>query len=95
VISTQSLFIDPPLGRVGITETEARASGQPLLVGHRPMTLVGRAVEKDETKGFMKVVVDAQTSRILGAAILGTGGDEAIHGLLDVMSAGIPYTTLQ
>ena len=94
-IAAYALFIDPPLGRVGITETEARASGRPLLVGHRPMTRVGRAVEKDETKGFMKVVVDAQTSRILGAAILGTGGDEAIHGLLDVMSAGIPYTTLQ
>jgi pyruvate/2-oxoglutarate dehydrogenase complex dihydrolipoamide dehydrogenase (E3) component len=94
-IPAYALFIDPPLGRVGITETEARASGRPLLVGHRPMTRVGRAVEKDETKGFMKVVVDAQTSRILGAAILGTGGDEAIHGLLDVMSAGIPYTALQ
>jgi pyruvate/2-oxoglutarate dehydrogenase complex dihydrolipoamide dehydrogenase (E3) component len=94
-IPAYALFIDPPLGRVGMTETEARASGRPLLVGHRPMTRVGRAVEKDETKGFMKVVVDAQTSRILGAAILGTGGDEAIHGLLDVMSAGIPYTTLQ
>jgi pyruvate/2-oxoglutarate dehydrogenase complex dihydrolipoamide dehydrogenase (E3) component len=94
-IPAYALFIDPPLGRVGITETEARASGRPLLVGHRPMTRVGRAVEKDETKGFMKVVVDAQTSRILGAAILGTGGDEAIHGLLDAMSAGIPYTTLQ
>jgi pyruvate/2-oxoglutarate dehydrogenase complex dihydrolipoamide dehydrogenase (E3) component len=90
-----ALFIDPPLGRVGITETEARASGRPLLVGRRSMTRVGRAVEKDETKGFMKVIVDAQTSRILGAAILGTGGDEAIHGLLDVMSAGIPYTALQ
>jgi pyruvate/2-oxoglutarate dehydrogenase complex dihydrolipoamide dehydrogenase (E3) component len=94
-IAAYALFIDPPLGRVGMTETEARASGRPLLVGHRPMTRVGRAVEKDETKGFMKVVVDAETSRILGAAILGTGGDEAIHGILDVISAGIPYTTLQ
>ena len=94
-IPAYALFIDPPLGRVGITETEARASGRQLLVGHRPMTRVGRAVEKDETKGFMKVVVDAQTSRILGAAILGISGDEAIHGLLDAMNAGIPYTTLQ
>ena len=94
-IPAYALFIDPPLGRVGMTETEARASGRPLLVGHRPMTRVGRAVEKDETKGFMKVVVDAETRRILGAAILGTGGDEAIHGILDVMNAGVPYTTLQ
>ncbi|RQH05372.1 FAD-containing oxidoreductase [Paraburkholderia dinghuensis] len=94
-IPAYALFIDPPLGRVGITETEARASGRPLLVGRRPMTRVGRAVEKDETRGFMKVVVDAQTSRILGAAILGTGGDEAIHGILDVINAGIPYTALQ
>jgi len=94
-VPAYALFIDPPLGRVGITETEARESGRPLLVGHRPMTRVGRAVEKDETKGFMKVVVDAETSKILGAAILGTGGDEAIHGILDVMNAGIPYTALQ
>ncbi|MEX3856735.1 FAD-containing oxidoreductase [Paraburkholderia sp. BR10923] len=94
-IPAYALFIDPPLGRVGMTETQARASGRPLLVGHRPMTRVGRAVEKSETKGFMKVVVDAQTSRILRAAILGTGGDEAIHGLLDVINAGLPYTTLQ
>ncbi|WP_233866833.1 FAD-containing oxidoreductase [Paraburkholderia adhaesiva] len=94
-VPAYALFIDPPLGRVGMTETEARKSGRPLLVGRRPMTRVGRAVEKDETQGFMKVVVDAQTSRILGAAILGTGGDEAIHGILDVMNADIPYTTLQ
>jgi pyruvate/2-oxoglutarate dehydrogenase complex dihydrolipoamide dehydrogenase (E3) component len=94
-VPAYALYIDPPLGRVGITETEARASGRPLLVGHRPMTRVGHAVEKDETKGFMKVVVDAETSKILGAAILGTGGDEVIHGILDVMNAGVPYTTLQ
>ncbi|WP_429586442.1 hypothetical protein [Paraburkholderia youngii] len=85
-----ALFSVPPLGPVGITETEARASGQPLLVGRRSMTCVGRAVEKDEPEDLMKVIVDAETSRILGAAILGTGGDEAIHGLLDLMSAGIP-----
>jgi pyruvate/2-oxoglutarate dehydrogenase complex dihydrolipoamide dehydrogenase (E3) component len=94
-VPAYALFIDPPLGRVGMTETEARASGRPLLVGRRPMTRVGRAVEKDETKGFMKVVVDAETRKILGAAILGTGGDEAIHGILDAMNAGLPYTTLQ
>jgi pyruvate/2-oxoglutarate dehydrogenase complex dihydrolipoamide dehydrogenase (E3) component len=90
-----ALYIDPPLGRVGMTETEARKSGQPLLIGKRPMTRVGRAIEKDETQGFMKVVVDAESKKILGAAILGTGGDEAIHGVLDMMNAGLPYTTLQ
>lgn len=90
-----ALYIDPPLGRVGMTEAAARASGRPLLVGKRAMTRVGRAVEKGETQGFMKVVVDAETRRILGAAILGTGGDEAIHGILDTMNAGLPYTTLQ
>ena len=94
-IPAYALYIDPPLGRVGMTETEARAGGRKLLIGRRPMTRVGRAVEKDETKGFMKVVVDAETQRILGAAILGTGGDEAIHGILDMMNAGVPYTTLQ
>ena len=90
-----ALYTDPPLGRVGLTETAARATGRPLLVGQRPMTRVGRAVEKGETQGFMKVVVDAGTKRILGATILGTGGDEAIHGLLDVMNADLPYTVLQ
>ena len=94
-IPAYALYIDPPLGRVGMTETEARANARPLLIGRRPMTRVGRAVEKDETKGFMKVVVDAETRKILGAAILGTGGDEAIHGILDMMNAGVPYTTLQ
>ncbi len=94
-IPAYALYIDPPLGRVGMTETEARASGRKLLVGHRPMTRVGRAVEKGETKGFMKVVADAETQQILGAAILGTSGDEAIHGILDMMNAGAPYPTLQ
>ncbi len=78
-----------------MTEAQARAHGGKLLVGRRPMTRVGRAVEKDETAGFMKVVVDAQTRKILGAAILGTGGDEAIHGVLDMMNADVPFTTLQ
>jgi pyruvate/2-oxoglutarate dehydrogenase complex dihydrolipoamide dehydrogenase (E3) component len=90
-----ALYIDPPLGRAGMTEREARASGRPLLIGSRPMTRVGRAVEKDETQGFMKVVVDAETRRILGAAILGTGGDEAIHGILDIMNADVPYDKLE
>jgi pyruvate/2-oxoglutarate dehydrogenase complex dihydrolipoamide dehydrogenase (E3) component len=94
-IPAYALFIDPPLGRVGMTEAEARRSGRPLLVATRPMTRVGRAVEKDETKGFMKVVADADSKQILGAAILGTGGDEAIHGILDMMNARVPYPTLQ
>lgn len=89
------LYTDPPLGRVGMTETQARASGKTILVGRRPMTRVGRAVEKGESKGFMKIVVDADTKMILGASILGVGGDEAVHGLLDIMNAGVPYTDLQ
>jgi pyruvate/2-oxoglutarate dehydrogenase complex dihydrolipoamide dehydrogenase (E3) component len=94
-IPAYALYIDPPLGRVGITEAQARATGRPLLVGRRPMTRVGRAIEKGETQGFMTVTADAETHHILGAAILGTGGDEAIHGILDVMNARIPYTVLQ
>lgn len=90
-----ALYIDPPLGRVGVTEAQARAGGRPVLVGTRPMTKVGRAIEKDETQGFMKIVADAETRRILGAAILGTGGDEAIHGILDIMNADVPFETLQ
>jgi pyruvate/2-oxoglutarate dehydrogenase complex dihydrolipoamide dehydrogenase (E3) component len=94
-ISCYALFVDPPLGRVGMTETEARATGRPLLIGSRPMTRVGRAVEKGEAQGFMKVVVDAETKQILGAAILGLNGDEAIHGMIDLMYAKAPYTTIQ
>ncbi|OMC42829.1 FAD-containing oxidoreductase [Mycobacterium sp. IS-1264] len=93
-ISTYALYIDPPLGRAGMTVGQVRESGRKALVGKRPMTRVGRAVEKGETQGFMKVVVDAETHEILGAAILGVGGDEAIHAILDVMSAKAPYTTL-
>ncbi|TCL71843.1 FAD-containing oxidoreductase [Rhizobium sp. BK251] len=94
-IPTYGLFIDPPLGRAGMTETEARKSGRKLLIGTRPMTRVGRAVEKGETKGFMKVIVDADTKEILGASILGTGGDEAVQSILDVMYAKAPYTTIE
>ena len=90
-----ALYIDPPLGRVGMTETEARASGRRLLIATRPMSRVGRAVEKGETRGFMKAIVDSDTQRILGASILGTGGDEAIHGILDMMNADQPYPVLQ
>jgi pyruvate/2-oxoglutarate dehydrogenase complex dihydrolipoamide dehydrogenase (E3) component len=94
-ISGYALYIDPPLGRVGMTLTQARATGRKLLVGTRPMSRVGRAVEKSETQGLMQVVVDAETKQILGAAILGTSGDEAIHGILDVMNVGADYTKLQ
>jgi pyruvate/2-oxoglutarate dehydrogenase complex dihydrolipoamide dehydrogenase (E3) component len=90
-----ALYIDPPLGRIGMSDNQARASGRPLLTAQRPMSRVGRAIEKGETQGFMKVVVDAETRKILGAAILGTGGDEAIHGIIDIMNAGVSYTVLQ
>jgi len=90
-----ALYIDPPLGRVGMSEAEATKSGRKVLVGKRLMTKVGRAVEKGETQGFMKFVADAQTKEILGAAILGTGGDESIHGVLDMMNAGADYEALR
>ncbi|UVO50204.1 FAD-containing oxidoreductase [Sphingomonas sp. SUN019] len=90
-----ALYTDPPLGRVGMTEAEAVASGKRVLVASRPMTKVGRAIEKGETNGLMKVVVDADTQRILGAAILGTGGDEAIHGVLDMINANQSIDTLR
>jgi pyruvate/2-oxoglutarate dehydrogenase complex dihydrolipoamide dehydrogenase (E3) component len=90
-----ALYIDPPLGRGGMGVAEAQKAGYKVMVSTRPMTRVGRAVEKGETKGFMKVVADADTKKILGAAILGTGGDEAIHGVLDMMNAGVTYDVLQ
>jgi pyruvate/2-oxoglutarate dehydrogenase complex dihydrolipoamide dehydrogenase (E3) component len=93
-ISCYGLFTDPPLGRAGLTETEARARGRQVRIGKRAMTQVGRAVEKGETNGLMKIIVDAESQAILGAAILGVGGDEAVHGILDTMSASAPYTTL-
>ena len=93
-IMTYGLFIDPPLGRAGMTAAQAKASGRKALIGTRPMARVGRAVEKGETQGFMKVIVDAGSKEILGAAILGVTGDEVIHSLLDVMYAKAPYTTI-
>jgi pyruvate/2-oxoglutarate dehydrogenase complex dihydrolipoamide dehydrogenase (E3) component len=93
-VTTYALYIDPPLGRAGLTAAEVRASGRKALVGKRPMTRVGRAVEKGETQGFMKVVVDAETEEILGAAILGVGGDEVVQDILDVMTAKLPYTAI-
>jgi pyruvate/2-oxoglutarate dehydrogenase complex dihydrolipoamide dehydrogenase (E3) component len=94
-ITAYAVYTDPPLGRVGLTEVEVRESGRRALIGRRPMTRVGRAVEKGETQGFMKIMVDAETHEILGAAILGTGGDEAIHSILDAMYARAPYTVIQ
>jgi pyruvate/2-oxoglutarate dehydrogenase complex dihydrolipoamide dehydrogenase (E3) component len=94
-IAVYGLFVDPPLGRAGMTEAEVRATGRPALVGKRAMKDVKRAVEKGETHGFIKVVVDAKTKQILGAAILGTGGDEVVHSILDVMYAKAPYTLIE
>ena len=89
------LFIDPPLGRIGMTEQQARDSGKDVLIGKMPMKRVGRARERGETDGFMKILIDAADNKILGAAIFGIGGDEVVHSLLDVMYAGAPYTTIQ
>ena len=94
-ITAYALYVDPPLGRAGMTEAEIRKSGRKALVGKRPMTRVGRAVEKGETQGFMKIAVDAESGAILGAAILGTGGDEVIHSILDVMYAKAPWTVIR
>jgi pyruvate/2-oxoglutarate dehydrogenase complex dihydrolipoamide dehydrogenase (E3) component len=93
-ILAYNLYIDPPLGRAGMTEAQVRKSGQPALIGKYLMANVGRAREKSETQGFMKVLVDAETKLILGAAVLGVGGDEVIHSLLDVMYAKAPYTVV-
>ena len=90
-----AMYMDPPLARIGMTEAEVRKSGKPALIGTRPMTRVNRAVEKGESLGFMKVLVDAESKKILGASLLGVGCDEAIHCLLDTMYAGAPYTTVQ
>jgi pyruvate/2-oxoglutarate dehydrogenase complex dihydrolipoamide dehydrogenase (E3) component len=94
-ITAYALYIDPPLGRVGMTEREVRESGRNALIGKMMMTRVGRARERSETQGFMKILVDAETKKILGAAVLGIGGDEVIHSVLDVMYADAPYTVIQ
>jgi pyruvate/2-oxoglutarate dehydrogenase complex dihydrolipoamide dehydrogenase (E3) component len=93
-IETYGLFIDPPLGRCGMTEAAVKKSGRKALVGRRPMSRVGRAVEKGETQGFMKIIVDAETRQILGCSVLGPGGDEAVHCVLDLMYAKAPVDTL-
>lgn len=89
------LYIDPPLGRVGMTDREAHATGRPLLTNSMPMSQINRAIEKGETQGLMKITVDAETRKILGAAILGVGGDEAIHGILDIINAGVTCDALK
>ncbi len=94
-IECYGVFIDPPLGRVGLTERAAREAGFNVRIGKRQMTRVGRAREFGETQGFMKVVVDGDTDKILGAAILGLNGDEAVHSIIDIMNADLPYTTIQ
>ena len=94
-IPVYALFIDPPLARVGMGEREARASGRDVLIATMPMSRVGRARERGETTGFMKVLVDARTERILGAALLGIESDEAIHAIIDMMYADAPYTLLK
>jgi pyruvate/2-oxoglutarate dehydrogenase complex dihydrolipoamide dehydrogenase (E3) component len=90
-----AVFTDPQLGRVGMTEKEARATGRRLKIGRIPMTWVARAIERDETAGLMKIVVDASSDRILGAAILATEGGELVQTLGVLMVAGIPYTLLK
>lgn len=94
-ITAYALYTDPPLGRVGMTETEVRAAGRPALVATMPMQHVSRAYEKGETKGFMKILVDKETNRILGASLLGLAGDEVAHCILDVMYAKAPASVLQ
>lgn len=94
-IEAYALYVDPPLGRAGMTEAAVRKSGRRALVGVRPMTRVGRAVEKGEAQGFMKILVDADSNEILGCAVLGPGGDEAVHCVLDLMYAKAPVSVLQ
>ncbi|MDZ7831588.1 MAG: FAD-containing oxidoreductase [Desulfobacterales bacterium] len=94
-IPTYALYTEPPLGRVGMTEQQVRDSGRKALVGKRPMTRVNRAQAKGDTRGFIKVLVDAETEKILGAAILGVGGDEAIHLITDIMYADVSYKVVQ
>jgi pyruvate/2-oxoglutarate dehydrogenase complex dihydrolipoamide dehydrogenase (E3) component len=94
-IMAYAVFVDPPFARVGLSETEVRQSGRAALIATMPMSRVGRARERGETDGFMKALVDAHTKQILGAAILGIEGDEAIHTFIDIMTAGAPYPTLQ
>jgi len=94
-ITAYALYIDPPLGRCGLTEAEVRGSGRPALVATWPMTRVGRATERSETQGFMRIIVDRDTKQILGASLLGINADEVVHAIADLMYAKAPYTVLQ
>jgi len=94
-IPAYALYVDPPLGRAGMTKAQARGSGRKVLAAKRPMSRVSRAIEKGETQGFMSILVDAGSKEILGAAVLEVGGDEIIHSILDVMYAKAPYTVIQ
>ncbi len=94
-IPAYALYIDPPLGRAGMTEAEVRQRGRPALIGKIAMEDVSRAFEKGETEGFMKILIDAESEQILGASFLGVSGDEAIHCVLDTMYAKAPYTVLR
>jgi pyruvate/2-oxoglutarate dehydrogenase complex dihydrolipoamide dehydrogenase (E3) component len=94
-ITAHNLYVDPPLGRVGMTEAEVRASRRPALMAKLSMDKVGRAFEKGDTRGFMKILVDGETGLILGASLLGIGADEVIHTLVDLMYAKAPYTVLK
>jgi pyruvate/2-oxoglutarate dehydrogenase complex dihydrolipoamide dehydrogenase (E3) component len=94
-ITTYNLFIDPPLGRAGLTKKEAIAKGFNVLEAKREMSRISRAKEKGETNGFMSAVIDADTNKILGASILGTGGDEIISSLLNIMYADAPYQVIR
>ncbi|MEQ5792932.1 FAD-containing oxidoreductase [Muricauda sp. NFXS6] len=94
-ITTYGLYVDPPLGRVGITKREARQKGMDVLIGHRPFSKIARAKEKGETKGYMSVVVDASTKKILGATILGVGGDEIISSIINIMYADTSYEVIR
>ncbi|MEP6803782.1 MAG: mercuric reductase [Flavobacterium sp.] len=94
-ITTYGLFIDPPLGRIGMTKKEAIEKGYEILVAYRPMTKVNRAKEKAETQGFMEAIIDAKTNLFLGACILGVGGDEIINGITNLMYVKKPYTVLR
>lgn len=94
-IPVYGVYVDPPLGRVGMSEQEVRASGRKALIGVKPMSHVSRALERDETHGLMKVLVDAESGLFLGAAIFGIGGDEIVHSIIDLMYAGVPYTVMK
>ena len=94
-ISAYAVYVDPPLGRVGMTEQQVRDSGRKALIAIKPMSHMSRAIERDETQGFIKVLVDAESQQFLGAAILGIGGDEIVHTIVDQMYAGAPYTVVK